>query len=206
MFKEIARSIYKTSTRFDLDTKGTKSITDDLVQGRVIQKSLESDNLIFVEGMRPAEQPKFMTKQQFRIEKTNKENWELLSDGEYKELMDEKFDNINDRTMFVPGIFERNDYFDRIFPSLKVQKPGYDLYGSTTTILALIGVYIFMFFDSYTFSQAKFDYHKGQSVLFLAEMAMMVLFIITIIIIERYANRSDTKKVEEKTITQDDQK
>jgi hypothetical protein len=30
-------------------------------------------------------------------------------------------------------------------------------------------------------------------------MAIMVLVILTIIIIERYANRSDTKKIEEKT-------
>ena len=106
--------------------------------------------------------------------------------------------------MYKPGIFERNNYFDRIFPSLKVQKPGYDLYGSTTTILAIIGAYIFIFFNSYTFSQAKFDFSKGQSVLFLFEMAIMVLLIISIIIIERYANRSDTKKVEEKTFKSED--
>jgi hypothetical protein len=56
-----------------------------------------------------------------------------------------------------------------------------------------------MFFDRFAFSQAKFDFHKGQSVLFLFEMAIMVLLILTIIIIERYANRSDTKKIEEKT-------
>lgn len=120
------------------------------------------------------------------------------------EEMKEKYDSIQDRKMYKPGVFERNDYFDRIFPSLKVQKPGYDLYGTTTTILAIIGVYIFIYFDSYSFSQAKFDYHKGQSVLFLFEMAIMVLFIITIIIIERYANRSDTKKIEEKAFKTDD--
>jgi len=112
--------------------------------------------------------------------------------------MIEKFDSILERSLYLPGIFERNDYFDRIFPSLKVQKPGYDLYGTTTTILALIGIYVFLFFDSYTFSQDKFDFSKGQSVLFIFEMAIMVLFIITIIIVERYANRSDTKKIEEK--------
>lgn len=112
--------------------------------------------------------------------------------------MKEIFDSIADRQLFVPGIFERNDYFDRIFPSLKVQKPGYDLYGTTTTILGIIGIYIFIYYDQYTFSQAKFEYHKGQSVLFLAEMALMILFMITIIIVERYANRSDTKKIEEK--------
>ena len=57
-----------------------------------------------------------------------------------------------------------------------------------------------MNFDTYSFSQSKFDYYKGQSVVFQGEMAMMVLLIITIIIVERYANRSDTKKIEEKVI------
>jgi hypothetical protein len=62
-----------------------------------------------------------------------------------------------------------------------------------------------MCFDKYTFSQAKFDFAKGQSVLFLFEMAIMVLFIITIVIVERYANRSDTKKIEEKPFKSEDE-
>ena len=140
-----------------------------------------------------------MTQKQFKIEKANRENWEVLSTGDFKEEMDQKFDQIDDREFFDPGFFERNHYFDRIFPGLKVQKPGYDLYGLTTTILGVIGIYIFMYFDSYSFSQSKFDYYKGQSVVFQGEMAIMVLLIMTIIIVERYANRSDTKKIEEKT-------
>ena len=63
-----------------------------------------------------------------------------------------------------------------------------------------------MYFDSFSFSQSKFDYYKGQSVLFPGEMAMTVLLIITIIIIERYANRSDTKKIEEKSVSTDQEK
>jgi hypothetical protein len=38
------------------------------------------------------------------------------------------------------------------------------------------------------------------SVVFPGEMAITVLLIITILIIERYANRSDTKKIEEKKL------
>ena len=36
MFKDIAKSISKTSLKFDLDTKGTKSNMDDLINSRVI--------------------------------------------------------------------------------------------------------------------------------------------------------------------------
>lgn len=66
--------------------------------------------------------------------------------------MDEKFDAIHDRIVNNPGFFEKHDYFDRIFPSLKVQKPGYDLYGSTTLVLGIIGAYIFWNYEKYSFS------------------------------------------------------
>lgn len=64
----------------------------------------------------------------------------------------------------------------------------------------MILVYVFVFFDSYAFSQLIFKYQEGQSVLFPAEMAMTVIIIAFIMIIERFANRTDTKKVEEKKI------
>lgn len=67
--------------------------------------------------------------------------------------MVEKFEARDDRELNNPGMFEKSEYFDRIFPSLKIQKPGYDLYGTTTSILGLIGVFIFMYFGSYSFTQ-----------------------------------------------------
>lgn len=50
-----------------------------------------------------------------------------------------------------------------------------------------------------------FDYGK-QTVLFPFSMAKELLLVIAIIILERYANRSDTKKVEEKGLTEDEEK
>lgn len=111
--------------------------------------------------------------------------------------MKEKFQSIDDRELDSPGWFERRPYFDRLFPGLKVQKPGYDLYGSTTTVLGVLAIYIFIYYDSFNYSWKRFEYGK-QSVLFPMAMAGQLLLIIFIIIIERYANRSDTKKVEEK--------
>jgi hypothetical protein len=93
-----------------------------------------------------------LTLKQFAEEKANRENWETLSNGEYKEDMLEKFDSLDDRELNNPGFFERRHYFDRIFPSLKVQKPGYDLYGTTTTILGVIAIYIFIYYDHYSYS------------------------------------------------------
>lgn len=116
--------------------------------------------------------------------------------------MKEKFHSIDERELSHPGWFERRPYFDRIFPGLKVQKPGYDLYGLTTTVLGVIAVYIFIFYDEYNYSWKRFEYGK-QSVLFPMEMAGQLLLVIFVIIIERYANRSDTKKVEEKKLVED---
>lgn len=193
----MSRSIWKTSKKFDLDTKGQQTNFDSLIRENVVQKTLERDSLIYVEGERDNLQPNFITQYEFNIEKAKRENWENQSSGDYKEDFAEKFESIEDRVLNHPGWFERNPYFERIFPSLNIQKPGYDLYGTTTSILGFIGIYIFMYYESYSFSQMKFDFAAGQSVVFPGEMAVTVLFIIMVIIVERYANRSDTKKIEE---------
>lgn len=49
-----------------------------------------------------------------------------------------------------------------------------------------------------------FKYQKGQSVLFPAEMALTVIIVLFIMIVERFANRTDTKKIEEKKIDDDE--
>jgi len=72
----------------------------------------------------------------------------------------------------------------------------------TTTILGVLAIYIFIYYDSYNFSWKKFEY-GSQSVLFPFSMAKELLLVIFIIIIERYANRSDTKKVEEKRVSEE---
>jgi hypothetical protein len=44
------------------------------------------------------------------------------------------------------GFFETNAYFEKIFPRLQIQKPGYDLYGTTTFFLAGSAAYVFMYY------------------------------------------------------------
>jgi hypothetical protein len=44
-------------------------------------------------------------------------------------------------------IFEQNEYFSRLFPGITFQKPGYDLYGTTTMFLFILAIYVFLFFD-----------------------------------------------------------
>ena len=45
-------------------------------------------------------------------------------------------------------IFDSNPYFENVFPSLKIQKPGYDLYGSSTVFLAILAIFVFLFYPS----------------------------------------------------------
>lgn len=203
LLNEICNSVHKSSHKFDLDSKGKKTSFDDYIREGVIQKTLEADTLIFVEGSRPKSQPGFLTRHQFKIEEAKEENWDAFSGGDFKTEFDDKFDQKHDRVVNNPGFFERHEYFDRIFPTLKVQKPGYDLYGSTTTILGIIAFYVFWNYERYSFSQMTFDFAAGQSVIFVGEMALTVIFVLVLIVVERYANRSDTKKVEEKNLVED---
>lgn len=60
-FAQISKSIFKSSRRFDLDSVNKESRFDELVRQNVVQKTLECDSLTYVEGMRPKQQPNFLT-------------------------------------------------------------------------------------------------------------------------------------------------
>lgn len=74
---------------------------------------------------------------------------ESLSAGEFENDLKRKIEIAKDRADHpVQGIFEKKSYFDKIFPSLLIQKPGYDLYGSTTLFNFIIALFIFSFWSS----------------------------------------------------------
>ena len=123
----ISSGIWKTSTEFDLDDEEDTPL-DRLIGDKCLLKSLETDNLIFMEGRRSTEQPDFITAEEFQEEVEKKENWDVISAGDYQEEFDEMFDEIENRTRPKLDSFDTSKYFERIFPSLRIQKPGYDLY------------------------------------------------------------------------------
>jgi len=63
-------------------------------------------------------------------------------DGEFTE----KFHVISERTKPKTGVFESSAYFESLFPSFKIQKPGKDLYGKTMVILSIIAIFVFLFY------------------------------------------------------------
>ena len=86
---------------------------------------------------------------------------DCISAGDYEEAFEERFDLLEERGLEKPGFFERRDYFDKIFPSLKIQKPGYDLYGCTTTVLFLMAIYVFMNFQDIVVDPQIFTFYAG---------------------------------------------
>lgn len=92
--------------------------------------------------------------------------------------------------------FEKSEYFGRLFPSLKIQKPGYDLYGTSTTFLGCLALYTFLYYSHMQIDPTSLiESVKASNNIFMGEMALCLISIISLIIIERYINRTDTKKV-----------
>lgn len=154
-----------------------------------------------MEGQRRTSQPDFITREEFQVEIEKPENWDTISAGDHQEEFDEMFDELDKRTRPSIGYFEKREYFDKVFPALKIQKPGYDLYGTSTTVLAFLALYVFMFYQHLTVDKSIFKFLKGQSSIFGGEMALVVLSIIMVILLERYTNRTDTKAEVQKRLS-----
>jgi hypothetical protein len=91
------------------------------------------------------------------------------------------------------GLFERVRYFNRLFPDLKIQKPGYDLYGSTNIFLTIVIIFCFMCFDEFNVSEKMVIPGKESGNTFSNGLIFLVLFVICIMLLERFANRTATK-------------
>jgi len=59
------------------------------------------------------------------------------------------------------GLFEKSKYFKQLFPSMKIQKPGYDLYGSSTISLFVLAIYVFICYKHITVDPKMFKFMAG---------------------------------------------
>jgi hypothetical protein len=94
------------------------------------------------------------------------DNWDTISAGDTIDELDDKLEFIDIRKKPKLGIFDKSKYFDKIFPGIKIQKPGYDLYGTATFVSVLIFIYVFLFFKQYTVNPDIFEFVSGQSSVF----------------------------------------
>lgn len=164
-----------------------------------MQKALESDNLVFLEGARDDNRSNFVSRREVTNAMRDPENWDNVSAGDFDAEFEEKREALAERQRSELGWFESSPYFARIFPGLKIQKPGHDLYAPQSLVLGLSMLFVFFFSDEYTASSAAYAYMAEQSVLFQYELAFVLVFIITVLVIDRIVARTDTKKVVEAT-------
>lgn len=191
--------IWKTSTKFDLDSRGKFSKFDELISERVVQKALESDNLMYKEGQHNDNKTGFPSRREVVNAFRDPENWETVSAGDFDDDFSAKREALAERQRTELGFFESSPYFSRIFPSLKIQKPGYDLYALQSLVLGLCLVFVYVFSDKYTASSSAYKFMKSQSVLFQYELAFVLVIIVFVLVLERIVSRTDTKKVIEST-------
>ena len=118
-----------------------------MVEENVLQKSLENDNLTFVEGKSLSSiNPQFIDEVQKDLDQQRREDAE--SNGDFMEDLNEKLEFWANVKKPRADVFDENPYFENVFPSLKIQKPGYDLYGSSTVFLAILAIFTFLFYPS----------------------------------------------------------
>jgi hypothetical protein len=152
------KRVWKTSKDFDLDSLGTRGILDDLIENQILCKTLETDSLLFIEGDRRETSANFISEPELINERRDPENWDDISAADYEEEFAAKFDLIEERKQKETGWFEKQSYLKRIFPTLKIQKPGKDLYGWEALLMGVILLYTLFCFSNITFSQSIFAY------------------------------------------------
>ena len=123
----------------------------------------------------------------------------MYSAGDFQAEFAGKMELLDKKETPRLGLFERIKYFDKVFPALKIQKPGYDLYASTTIFLGILLLYVFAFYGQMSVSQADYLTKEPAAGLFNFHMIVLMLVIITVMFVERYANRMDTKAAKKKS-------
>jgi hypothetical protein len=76
-----------------------------------------------------------------------------MSGGDNEVDINQKSDRIKHRNKPQMGLFGKIGYFNRLFPELKIQKPGYDLYGSSNIFLTIMVLFVFTFYGEFNVSE-----------------------------------------------------
>ena len=181
-----------------------------MVNNNQIKKSLENDNLYFLEGNKlEFNSPDwYLDIPLFKKEFDKKQRDNAYSNGDFAQDMQDRIDlKDEDFKEAEPGIFEKVDYLKRLFPSKREQKPGKDFYGTTTFILAIMAVFVLNTFDKlFVTPEDLLKGTAGSNNIFSSNMALSLLFVICLIFLERYISRTDTKEIFSKESGLEDEK
>lgn len=176
-----------------------------MIENKLFIKALETDSVYFEEGKKEVISSDFdqVDHKLIRKEMLTEQIKETVSDGWFEEDMDEKIEvKISEKDRKDPGIFERSDYLRSIFPSMQIQKPGYDYYGFTTMILGILAMFVFYGFNKINTSQKDILKDAGQSSdLFTTDTSLALFANMMLIILERYINRTNVMYQDEQSLT-----
>lgn len=123
-------------------------------------KVLDDDVLIFTEGSKQENNPDFITKEETDEDYQNLIQAENMSCGDNEIDFANKSNIMFERKKPTMGLFERLPYFNKIFPPLKIQKPGFDIYGITNIFLFVIVIFVFAFFKDFNVSASAVIHTK----------------------------------------------
>ena len=163
----------------------------EMIVAKTLKKSLESDNIIYVEGTSTIhDDPEFFTRDELETQTREELETYNYSACDFKEEYRRKNGLIEHKQSPALGPFERWVYFKRIFPGENLQKPGYDLYASTNVVLFILLFFIFSYFGRIAVDIDML--FPANSNIFRGGMVICLLALIFLIILERYMNRSNT--------------
>jgi hypothetical protein len=93
----------------------------------------------------------------------------------------------------TPSFYQSIQYFRKLFPPIRIQKPGYDLYGLSTMILSITLFWVYWYDDKMTVNENMVipDAKEVNGMVFKASMAITLFCVAVIMIFERYISRSD---------------
>ena len=143
---------------FKLETNEEENdVYEKFVSKKLLSKVLDDDTLIYREGHQFA---KYESKVDFMTLGESQQDYEKLIAAEVMSAGDNEVDFIQKSNLIIDrnkphlGMFEKSKYFDNLFPALKIQKPGYDLYGSTTIFLTILIIFVFSNYDHFSTSKS----------------------------------------------------
>jgi len=117
----LSKQIWASSTKFDIDDVGNKQTDFDvLIKENEIQKSLECDDLLFMEGHLKRKNQEFIDHEEMINDKKKDYEDDILSAGDFEGEFEEKMQIIEKRQAPTIGYFEKSQYFGKLFPSSKI--------------------------------------------------------------------------------------
>jgi hypothetical protein len=174
-----------------------------LVEQNRLKKGLETDSLFFMEGHKTQYDVEIFESEALTRDLQVVEQSRPQSSGDFDADADDKIQRIEQKDLPEKTYFEKWPYFDRLFPGLRIQKPGTDYYGSTTLLLSILAIFVLLYFEQLYVSQSDLleSANFNNSGIFNGAMAVCLLSIVFLIFLERYISRTDTKAAEGNKMT-----